>query len=300
MLETIGYTRLSGFWQALQVPESDRFETGASFERVYDRYQFDSRLRQLTLYAVNHIEIAIRAALVYHVSHELGTGLWIADTTVFGKTGRAWQSSFVQRVLSDLWKSQEAWAVRYMREYGRDTPVPPAWVGLQFASFGDLAEMLAKLKLSSARAEVCRRYWLHHEVLISWITTLRLLRNAAAHHGRIWNRNLRAAPKWPKQLELDNPGRPAVAWVSTWEPNSAIAHAPFTRHRNLGNDDAQGLTFYAAACVMKHLIDCINPRNSFRARLEACLSPHLAQGHPVDVEAGFPSGWREEPLWRSN
>ena len=297
VLATVGYTRLSGFWKPLQIPESNNFAAGASFEQIYDRYQFDSRIRQLILYAVGHIEVAIRSALVYHISHELGTGLWVADTSVFGSAGRQWQSGFVQRTLNDLWKSREPWAQHYMREYGRETPVPPAWIALQFASFGDLAEMLTKLKLVDARAAVCQRYELHHEVLISWIKTLRSLRNAAAHHARLWNRNLQTPPKWPKQLELSHRQRPSRPWVSTWAPDPNIATAPFTRYRNLGGDGAQHLTLYAAICTMKYLIDCINPRNSFRSRLEACLSPHLALGHPVDVEAGFPVGWRGEPLW---
>lgn len=292
LLATVGYTRLSGFWDPLLLPESKQFGPNASFEDVYDRYQADSRLRQLTLYAVNHVEIALRAGLTYHISHDVGTGLWIGDFEVL--TDPNWQSGFVQRALKGLAGSRDPWAKEYRRLHANVTPIPPAWIALQFANFGDLAKIRKRLTSTRTKAAVCARYGVIPDVLISWIGSLHQLRNACAHHARIWNRNLHSAPVWPKSL-----ARRKDDWVSSWEPDPAIAQSPFTQHRSLGDAEKQGLTFYAAACVMKYLVDRINPTNTFRKRLEACLAPHAAAGQPVEVEAGFPSGWREEPLWQN-
>ena len=289
VLATVGYTRLSGFWKPLLLTERKHFQAGASFSQIYHRYQFDSSLRQLTLYAVNHIEVALRSALVYEISHELGTGLWVDNSSIYRSS--PWLEKFLGRVRSGLHDSREPWAKHYREHHEGSTPIPPAWIALQFAYFGDLSNILRSLVLTSARAAICTRYGVNHEVLISWINSLRHLRNACAHHARIWNRNLHAAPVWPKRLARDG------LWVSTWDPHPAITSAPFTQYRQLGDASAQGLTFYCAACVMKYMIDKINPHNTFLQRLSSLLASETNRNSPATIEAGFSEHWQTEPLW---
>ena len=39
----------------------------------------------------------------------------------------------------------------------------------------------------------------HDKVLCSWIEVLNIIRNMAAHHGRLWNRTMGIRPKIPQK-----------------------------------------------------------------------------------------------------
>ena len=290
VLATVGYTRLSSYWKHRVERESKEFIPGATFSEVYDRYQFDSRLRQVSLYGINHIEVALRSALVYHNSHELGTGFWISDFKVFNNP--IWQSNFVRKVIEGLKSSKETWAKEYKSYYKSKPSVPPAWIALQFASFGDLSAMLKSTTLPNVRGLIAERYAVDHSVILSWMQTLHKLRNACAHHARIWNRNLATQPTWPKSLAKNKDH-----WVSSWEPSPSIEETAYSKFRNLGVDEEQGLTIYAALCTMKYMLDHINPHHTFVERLTKAMKPHLKKGFRVDIEAGFPEHWLSENLW---
>ncbi len=290
ILATIGYTRLSSYWKHRFDEDTDEFLPGTTFEQVYERYQFDSRLRQDTLYAVNHIEIALRSAIVYEISHTLGTGLWVADFKLFRDP--TVQAGFIRKTVSYLKESNESWARTYRRKYNSQPAVPPAWIALQFASLGDLVNIYRDLRITEIRRSIADRFGVNHEILLSWLQSLHKLRNGCAHHARIWNVNLLSQPAWPRSASVRRAG-----WIDSWEPPLAIEEAAFSRHRNLGNDDLQGLTLYAACCCMKYLLDHINPHHTFKDRVLASIIAHTSAGHPVDVEAGFPADWLEQPLW---
>ncbi len=293
ILATIGYTRLSSYWKHRLEGETDDFIAGTTFEQVYERYQFDSRLRQDTLYAINHIEIALRSAIVYEVSHTLGTGMWIADFALFKDP--TVQAAFIRKCVSYLKDSNESWARTYKRKYNAQPAVPPAWIALQFASLGDLVNLYRDLHRTDVRRKIARRFGVNHEVLLSWLQSLHKLRNACAHHARIWNVNLLSPPVWPRSAAVRRGG-----WVSSWEPPVAIETSDFSQHRNLGTAANQGLTLYAACCCMKYLLDRINPHHTLRDRIKRSIEAHTSLGHAVDVEAGFPRDWLAQPLWAAH
>ncbi len=73
-LERIGYYRLSGYFYPLRktkpVGESGRlddFVDGATMDLVIQIADFDKKLRLLTLYAIETIEVSVRVAVAHHL-----------------------------------------------------------------------------------------------------------------------------------------------------------------------------------------------------------------------------------------
>lgn len=69
-LQNISYYRLSGYFRSFQ--QNDYFDPKVSIEDVMLIYNFDQRLRSLVLEAIEHIEIALRTKIIYHLSHKYG------------------------------------------------------------------------------------------------------------------------------------------------------------------------------------------------------------------------------------
>ncbi len=91
-------------------------------------------------------------------------------------------------------------------------------------------------------------------------------KNTCCHHARLWNRFL--------SLRALTITRPSTPWIS--------------------NNVQQGRVFFTL-CILKHFVDIIRPRNTFKHDLMSLLEKYPI----VDTRAmGFPVSWQNEPLWR--
>ena len=62
----------------------------------------------------------------------------------------------------------------------------------------------------------------------------------------------------------------------------------------VSNDVVQGKVFFTL-CILKHFIDVVYPRNSFKQDLVELLKKYPI----VDTKAmGFPEKWQEQQLWQ--
>ena len=73
ILSNISYYRLKGYWWEMQEdPINHRFKKNNYFEDAVILYNFDSRFRLIVFSAIERIEIALRAKMIYHFSLEYG------------------------------------------------------------------------------------------------------------------------------------------------------------------------------------------------------------------------------------
>src|SRR4030042_5685904 len=81
LLEYISYFRLSGYWYPmLASPKSDKiFKPESRFNNVFKLYCFDRELRKLVSGELEKIEIAVRAKMIYVLSHSNGP-FWFRDS----------------------------------------------------------------------------------------------------------------------------------------------------------------------------------------------------------------------------
>lgn len=76
-LSSINYYRLSAYWYPFKERNSkgevlDQFVESSGFNQVLSLYEFDRKLRLLMLDAIERVEVAIRAQITYHLSHQYG------------------------------------------------------------------------------------------------------------------------------------------------------------------------------------------------------------------------------------
>lgn len=111
----------------------------------------------------------------------------------------------------------------------------------------------------------------HGAALASWMKNLNYIRNACAHHSRLWNRNI--------DVQL------------SYRPRTAI---PDLRH-------AASLTtakrVYASLAVLAYLMDQVCPGSSWTADITGHIQSGLAAMKRSDTEMGCPTGWAAEPIW---
>jgi len=82
-IKNIGYYRLKGYWWDMQQDYVQHvFKPATYFDDVIERYFFDRRLKLILFEAIETVEIAIRARMIYLLSVQYG-GLWYLNTTLF-------------------------------------------------------------------------------------------------------------------------------------------------------------------------------------------------------------------------
>lgn len=272
ILQNISYHRLSEYmYPFLKEPkDKENFKENANFETIFKIYQFDSELRMVLFYAIEQIEIALRAQIIFHMSKKYNSGFWFENKDAF--TSYPFYISLLRRIDQSVKNSNQEHIKKYSRKYNQH--LPPAWKSFETLSFNTLFSIFKNLRDNTEKKIIAHHFGVHHVVLKSWIDTMIYIRNLCAHHSRIWNIKLTIKPTWPK--------RPHYDWVQTWD-------------NQIHNYNQNGkIKLYAAICVTKYLMDRVNPDHRLTFKLNVLL-----QKYPqVDIaHMGFPKNWQSEPLW---
>ena len=212
-LAQVGYYRLSGFWfpcrqyligdngqitVSAQTGKPVRAETmlaGTSFNKVFELYLFDKRLRLLMLDALERVEIFVRTALAdelgYHnpLAYEDASFISPEQTRVYtdkqGNRRNAW-ADWTRRQQEQLSRCQEDHVLSH-RHKGRAIPI---WVAVEAWDFGTVSKYFELLK-GRWQNRIGERLGVGNaKVLRNWLQELNTLRNRCAHHTRIWNQPL--------------------------------------------------------------------------------------------------------------
>lgn len=286
-LSRIGYYRLSAYWYpfreiATDQEESkrrDQFRAGANFDDVLKFYLFDKSLRLTLNDALERIEIAVRAKLIetlgaIHPCSYRDPRTYTASFTQAHEGQEPLLGPFLDGLDRSFDKSQEEFAKHFRHKY--DKP-PPVWIAAGTWDWGNLSYMLGYLSEKN-RDTICRSIdsRLSRRSLASWMKALNEVRNACAHHSRLWNKAL-----------INNPRlNPAEISEFTYLADDCGKVADEYRTR-----------LYGALIVMCFLMRALYPKTEWPQRLGKLI---LAAELPVEVSqrsAGFPDNWQADPLW---
>ena len=288
-LERIGYYRLSAYLHTFRQFELkmedakiistrlDSFVANTHFEDAIKLYWFDRRLRLILMDALERIEVAVRVDIAYllgqkdaFVHHDIK---YFHPRFATRMNKRAGKSAF------DLWhekygslvnRSKEDFVKHYKRNHGDDLPI---WVAIEVWDFGAMSQLFAMMKVPD-QTKVANKYGLSDfKIFASWLRALNYLRNLAAHHSRVWNRNVVDQPKLPKQGE--------IAWCDGF----------------IGKDDLIAKPFLLMA-ICKQLMVVINPDSAWHLRLADLLGefPEIQSDRKPSIEdMGTPENW--ETWW---
>ena len=273
-LEKIGYNRLKGYWLDMQSDFNLHiFRTDVYFEDIIERYYFDRQLRIILFDAIEQIEIAFRAKMIYHLSIAYG-GLWYLNPSLFESTiitqkGETKTAHFfaLDELQKEFNRSQDIFTKDRKTEQN-----PDAWIIMESASMGSLSKLYKNLRNKlPEKASIANEMGLNSTfTFVGWIESITLIRNMIAHHSRLWNRPMVKHPS----MQLKNP---AGAWLTRpLQPQQL--NKPF-----------------AIISCMVYFCNHLNQSEDIKQKIIALTNsfPNI----PL-YKYGFPNHWRNEPLWK--
>lgn len=273
-LRRIGYYRLMGYLHPLRVAGTDNYREGARFEDAVLHYDFDGALRHLIGEAIAHIEVAVRTAVTYQLAHAYGSFAHLEsanfkpDGGYPGEHGQNWHAKWIAGVNAEVFRAREIFIDHYRNKYTEpEFPSVPIYMASELMSLGSLSKLVRALQPED-QAGVASSFAVPGSVLSSWLHSLSVTRNVAAHHGRLWNRKLGVAPVVPR----------------------------FGHWRSCRNELAPRRLFYTL-CVIGHLLrHTAADRADWIARVSVLLTPLLVERYNR-IGLGAPHDWGTHPLW---
>jgi abortive infection bacteriophage resistance protein len=257
-LKTISYYRLSAYFHPFKRSD-DTYEPDTYFDKVQALYVFDRKLRLLLLDAIERIEVALRAAVTYHVSMKYGS-FGHCDRRAFIDGFK--HDDFLDEVRLAESESHESFVQHFRSKYAGDDHLP-IWMATELLSLGSVSRMFKYLTADLFK-KVVRGFNVHELFLPSWIHSLSYVRNICAHHSRLWNRTLAIRPRLPDP----------VPWFPYRVPTNA--------------------NVYCILVIAHHLLRTIAPAETWATKV-VCLFDEYP-GIPLGA-LGMPGDWRDLPPW---
>lgn len=266
-LKNIGYYRLSGYMYPFQLADgSHSFKPGIHFDTILQHYLFDKKLRFLVLDVIERIEISLRANISNTLALHFGPH-WFLSGQYFNQP--TWHEKFIDGVRETIRKSNEDFIRQYQLKYS-DPSEPPGWMIMETVTFGEMASLYENLKDGPEKKEIAAAFHTQVSILESWLRSINFIRNACAHHSRLWNRKLPVKPLIPVRKN--------------------------NRFLENMNEDTNKRLYGVLRCML-YLLKVISPQTTFSQRLKALFSAYPE----VNIHyMGFPDDWQEEELWKES
>lgn len=268
----LNYYRLSAYrFPLTKRGNHDQFRKGAKFEYLLWFYDFDRKMRRLVMEASKQVEISVRSRWAYTLAHKYGPQAYEIPELFHDQETHA---ELLKRLDDAILRSEEEFIDHYMEKYGMLHP--PIWVVCEVMSLGQTSRFYTLLKSDSDREAIAKTYGLSEVVLCSFLHHLTIVRNHAAHHGRIWSRRFGVSFQIPKN-------KPKDLRLSFVTPDRAEPE----RERKL----------YNTLVMLLYLLSIIDPDSLWPKK----LVKHISQMPTRYLDyMGFPTDWEELPIWKSH
>lgn len=270
-LSGVNYYRLSAYWYPYKQIDTktgeEYFLPNTDFEKIWRRYVFDRKLRLLIMDAVERVEVAIlRTQMVEQFTLLYGPFGYTNIKNFSPKFSQHEHTRLLSEIDLSIDRSKEEFIYRFKNKYTNESHLP-LWIAAEVLTFGHLFTFYRNLNRKEQQT-LANSYSLYPPVLETWLHSLNFIRNACAHHARLWNRVLpvrpqipdaRHNPEWHSPTELDN------------------------RH------------IFVILTLLQHLLKNIEPNNFWKSHLEQLLREYPEV--PIQL-MGFPENWFDSSIWK--
>ena len=267
-LADVGYYRLSGYWYIYkQNPDSDdeSFVPRTTFKKVWDLYTFDRQLRLITLDGIERVEVYMRTQLAYRLAEASGPFGYLDPSTLPNMEQRNYVR-FMSRCFTAYDRSKTLFIEHFKEKYGDSHELPPYWTLVNIMDFGMMLT-LYKGSPDDVKRGIASDLGVRAEVFESWLLMLNTVRNACAHHDRLWNKRLGNRVKIPR-------GHRYPEWHRPHEVNNSTAFTLLT--------------------ILGYLLERIAPNTSWYGKVLRLLNSRTEE----DLRRiGFQEGWEACPMW---
>jgi len=142
-LQSTSYYRLSGYFyffrahQGAQRHLGEEYRPGLHFDKVWELYTFDCKLRTLVQQAIEKIEIAVRTQVSYHHARKFGPFAYAEDPAALALGTRRLhngtivdrRTEFLNEIDKCLERSHEQFVDHFYENY--DHRYPPLWIAAE-------------------------------------------------------------------------------------------------------------------------------------------------------------------------
>lgn len=289
LLQSVGYYGWSAYVYPfrLLLPEgkrsgfryrSDELRADVTWSHIEALWAFDRKLRHLVLDAAETIEVGFRTRLAYR----------LGARDPFGHLTRASLSADAcDRKLTSGITTFGAWEAKYRQQQSEasgedfvkhhrltyDESEIPIWVAVEFLSFGSVVRLLSLTQIDDQNAVARPMGVSSGKRLHGFLMSISHVRNIAAHHGRLWNRQLGTS----------------LGRFHPTETGPDLFHLA---------GRAIEPKLYGALSVMAYLVRNLDPTSNWPRSLSTLIKkfPQVPYLSP-EVDMGFRAGWSDLPLW---
>jgi len=131
------------------------FKSGSTLDDAFKFYCFDRELRKLVLGELEKNEVAIRAKMIYELSHRHGA-FWYTKSSLFRRFDE--YQNTITKIQNEYNRSDEKFISEFKRNYS--DPLPPSWMMLELTSFGVLSKLYKNLTDRRARRRIAHYFGL--------------------------------------------------------------------------------------------------------------------------------------------
>lgn len=188
----IGYFRLGFYWFPFEktyprkINRNHEFKEGTCFDYAIRLYYFDFDLRNILLKYISRVEINFRTKLIYYASNRYKQSpCWYQDSKYVNQAFL--EDDIMTKAMKDA--AKEDVIVQDMKAHNRR--ISPAWKAMEFFSFGTTILLYENLKENPLKCEISKLYGISSpNNFLSYIDTIRKLRNFCAHGKVLFDKNL--------------------------------------------------------------------------------------------------------------
>lgn len=267
-LSQLNYYRFAAYCLPFEQDHaSHQFQAGTGFEGVFNLYVFDRELRLLVLDAIERFEVSLRTQLAYHLSHNHTTAHPHLKPQIFHNP--VIYGACLNKLDNDINRSREEFIKHLTQKY--EELQPPIWAVVELMTMGQLSKWFSNIEARADRQAISRIYRLDEKVMTSFCEHLSLVRNHAAHHARLWNRDFTKTPMLPRQGD------------------QTLINSLF----NLPDTDRRLRKLYNTFVLLAYLMNTICGENHWAMRLKELIDSH----HVDPAKMGFPTDWQQKDIW---
>lgn len=185
ILKNINYYRFSAYLLPYK-SKNGRYTQGATFEEVYDFYEFNAKLNSALISILSTIEISFRTYVAYTIAME-SSPIGYEKYELF--ENKEQHRFFLEQAKLQIEKNRSKIFIKHHFENYRGQI--PIWVLVEILTFGQISKLYSNFKkqhkifISSNMLKNNIRV----DIVTSWIKKLSILRNECAHFGRIYGNN---------------------------------------------------------------------------------------------------------------
>lgn len=243
----------------------NNFLPNTTFEDIIKLYYFDTELRKIIFQAIEVIEIYLRTQIAYYHSKSYDAFGYLDISTLRENMQKEFDELH-QDILKEKERSKEVFIKHFRDKY--KTNDLPIWTVVEIISFGSLSKLFMILQEKEQNEVISCMGGINKVVFFKWFKALSSVRNACAHHSRLWNKTL---------------------GVSFEVPNNNQAFKELSNSKN---------KIFFALSVIEYILTRIGEDEiEFKTKIKVLLKKY----QQINLEKmGFIENWENNPIWSDN